>query len=418
MSKFIVHGGRPLVGTVTAQGAKNSALPILAATVLCGDNCCIHNCPDLSDVRTTCEILSLLGCDCTRQGNCTRVDSSGVNCHSINERLMCKMRSSIIFLGALLARCGRAEVYLPGGCELGSRPIDLHLSSLRMMGANITERGGALNCQTHGRLHGAYIDLPLASVGATENIILAAVLADGRTVIRNAAREPEIVDLCNFLRACGAHIEGDGQGMITVEGVDRLHGAEHTVIPDRIAAVTYLAAAAITGGCVEVKGCLPEHMHPVLSYFEQAGCLLQVTEHGVTLRAPKRLGRFELISTHVYPGFPTDAQPIMLAVSTVANGTSMFVENIFSGRYKYVDWLQKMGAHIRISERVAVVDGTDRLLPANVRATDLRGGAAVLLAALAAEGATTITDICHIDRGYDRIDHILNSLGADVKRVN
>lgn len=418
MSKFIVNGGRPLVGTVRAQGAKNSALPILAATVLCGERCTINNCPNLSDVRTTCEILSSLGCKCDQTGDCVEVDSSTLGGYAISEWLMCKMRSSIIFLGALLARCGRAEVYLPGGCELGSRPIDLHLSSLRMMGANITERGGAISCRLQGRLHGAYIDLPLASVGATENIIMAAVLADGRTVIRNAAREPEIVDLCNFLRACGAHIEGDGQGMITIDGVVRLHGAKHTVIPDRIAAVTYLAAAAITGGAVEVSGCLPEHMHPVLSYFEQAGCLLSLGEGSVTLHSPQKLHRFELISTHVYPGFPTDAQPIMLAVSTVADGTSMFVENIFSGRYKYVDWLQKMGARVRISERVAVVDGTDRLLPANVRATDLRGGAAVLLAALAAQGATTIDDICHIDRGYDRIDDILNSLGADVKRVN
>ena len=418
MSKFIVNGGRPVIGRVSIQGSKNAALPILAATLLCTGKSKICRCSELSDIDASVDILRSLGCQCTVDDKCVEVDSGRVCEYTVSECLMSRMRSSIIYMGALLARCGRAEVSFPGGCELGSRPIDLHLSSLRLMGAEIDESGGYLHCEAPHGLHGAYIDLPVASVGTTENIILAAVTAEGRTVIRNAAREPEIVDLCAYLRQCGAKIDGDGQGVIAIDGVGRLRGTEYSVMPDRIAAVTYLAAAAITGGDVEVYDCRPEHMYPVLSYFEQAGCDLTVTDSSVRLRAYDRPRRFEVISTHVYPGFPTDAQPIMLAVSTVADGTSMFVENIFSCRYKYADRLQKMGAHIRISERVAVVEGVERLHGAKVSATDLRGGAAVLLAALAAEDTTVIDNICHIERGYEHIDDILNSLNADVKRVN
>lgn len=417
MTKLLIEGGHRLHGTVHIHGAKNSALPLLAATVLVPGVCVIHNIPDLSDVAAAIAILEHLGCAVSREGHTVTVDASAVEREDIPDRLMREMRSSIVFLGAVAARTGAAAMTFPGGCELGPRPIDLHLAALRQLGLRIDEEGGHLRCTVGRRLRGCTISLAFPSVGATENILLAAVTAAGSTTILNAAREPEIVDLCAFLTACGADIRGAGEGTIRVEGVDRLHGCTHRVIPDRIETATYMAAAAVTGGSLVLKGVDFEHLRSLAPAFEEMGCQLTPWEGELLISAPTRLRRVKTVRTLPYPGFPTDAQALLMAMACVAEGTSVFIETVFESRYKQVGELMRLGANIKVEGRVAVVEGVPTLSAAPVECTDLRGGAALVLAALAADGVTEITNLYHLERGYEALPDCLCRTGAAIVRM-
>lgn len=417
MSKLLIHGPNHLEGEIAIHGAKNSTLPLMAATLLCEGQCVLHNCPNLSDVDTSLKILHHLGCRVERSGNDVTIDPTGANEFSIPDVLMREMRSSIVFLGAIISRMNRADLSFPGGCELGPRPIDLHLSSLRKMGVVINEDHGCLDCSVPDGIHGACINLSFPSVGATENIIIAAAKAQGTTIITNAAREPEIWDLADFLNSCGARIRGAGEGTIVIEGVKHLSGCEHLVIPDRIAAATYLTAAAITGSTLIISSVIPEHLAPVIPVFEEAGCKLELMQDKIRISAPNRLSRIKSVRTMPYPGFPTDAQAPVMAMATLAEGTSIFVENIFDSRYKHVGELMRLGANIKVEGRVAIVEGVRRLSGAPVEAADLRGGAALVVAGLAAQGTTEIIGLKHMDRGYESIETSLAQLGADVQRV-
>lgn len=416
MSKLIIRGGRKLGGEIRIHGAKNSTLPLMAATLVCGGQCILHNCPSLSDVDTSIKILRHLGCRVERYADTVIIDPVPAKNIDIPDSLMREMRSSIIFLGAIVSRMGRAILSFPGGCELGPRPIDLHLSSLRKMGIAIREDHGCLDCSVPGGIRGASINLSFPSVGATENIIIAAVLAKGETVVANAAREPEIVDLADFLNSCGAKISGAGSGTIAIEGVEKLTGCEHRVIPDRIAAATFLTAAAITGSTLTVGKIVSEHLAPVLPALEESGCKIDCKGDRIRISAPERLERIRNIRTMPYPGFPTDAQAPVMAMATVARGTSIFVENIFESRYKHVGELLRLGANIKVEGRVAVVEGVGHLSGAAVEATDLRGGAALVVAGLAAQGTTEVTGLHHLDRGYENMEKSLALLGADIQR--
>ncbi len=417
MSKLLICGGKRLCGEVRIHGAKNSTLPLMAASLVCGGKCVLHNCPSLSDVDTAVSILRHLGCAVERSGGTVCIDPLPADQSDIPDSLMREMRSSIIFLGAIVSRMGRAVLSFPGGCELGPRPIDLHLAALRKMGVVIDEDHGCLRCSVPDGIRGAGISLSFPSVGATENIIIAAVLAKGVTTIGNAAREPEICDLADFLNSCGARIRGAGESTIVIEGVRKLSGCEHRVIPDRIAAATYLAAAAATGSTLTVSSIVPEHLQPVFPALEESGCALRIGADSVRIAAPERLSRIKNVRTMPYPGFPTDAQAPMMAMASVADGTSIFVENIFESRYKHVDELLRLGANIKVEGRVAVVEGVKRLSGAAVEATDLRGGAALVVAGLAAQGETQVGGLHHLDRGYENIEKNLSSLGADIERV-
>ncbi len=416
MEGIIINGGRKLEGRINVHGSKNSSLPILAATVLIRGVCVLHNCPDLSDVRAAQRILEYLGCVVKRELSDLIVDASNIVRSDIPEKLMHEMRSSIVFLGSLLSRTGRAEMCAPGGCEIGLRPIDLHLTSLKLLGARINESRGKLFCGIKRPNRGGSITLSFPSVGATENIILFCAVSDGVTNIFNAAREPEIADLVNFLNSCGANIKIGSDGTITVIGVKKLHPCEHTVIPDRITAATYMAAVASCGGDVLVENTCADHMKAVLSAFEQTGCKLTSEKNSIRIKSDKRPEPIKNIRTMPYPGFPTDAQAPIMAVTSIAGGTSVIVENIFESRFKHVPQLMRMGANIRIEGRVAVIEGVERLYGANVEATDLRGGSALVVAALGAEGESLVTGTAHIDRGYERLEESLRSIGADIRR--
>ncbi len=416
MSKLVINGGRRLEGELTLHGAKNSALPLLAAAMLPSSPVILDRVPTLSDVHASAAILTHLGCTVHRDGDSMEIVPSPDCADHIPERLMREMRSSIVFLGAMLAKAGKARLCFPGGCELGPRPIDLHLQALRQMGVEVAEDGCALHCRAPKGLHGARIALSFPSVGATENVLLAAVLAKGQTVLSNAAKEPEIVDLCTFLNACGARIRGAGESVLHIEGVDRLIGCRYSVMPDRIEATTYLAAAAATGGSVTLNGAVPSHLTAVLSVFEEAGCTLHTSNAVIRLKAPARLSRVRVVRTMPYPGFPTDAQAPVMAMATVAAGTGVFIENIFDSRYKHVSELVRMGAQIKTEGRMAVVEGVPALHGAKVCCTDLRGGAALLVAGLAAQGTTEIGRLCHLDRGYVAPERMLTALGADIRR--
>jgi UDP-N-acetylglucosamine 1-carboxyvinyltransferase len=391
----------------------------MAAALLCCGEAALHSCPKLTDVYAASRILNCVGCKCSFSGNTAVIDSRSIDSTDIPESLMHEMRSSIIFMGAMLGRTGSCTVSVPGGCELGPRPIDMHLSALRKMNVDIRENGGAIVCRAHGgRAKGARITLAFPSVGATENVILCAVTADGETVINNAAREPEICDLCGFLRACGAEIRGDGGSSIVIHGKQQLHGCEYTIMPDRIAGATYLSmVAAAKGELILTNACIPE-MEPFLSVLEQTGCIISTFSGKIYLRSGTRLKAVkDRIRTMPHPGFPTDAQAVLMAALATAEGTSLFEENIFDCRYRHTDALVKMGADIQVMGKIAAVTGRERLHGANVEATDLRGGAAMVTAALCAEGRSEISRICHIDRGYEKMEEAVRLLGGDMRRV-
>ncbi len=417
MGQYIIEGGNRLSGNVKVQGAKNSALPILAATVAAGVPCVIHNCPDLSDIGCTVKILRSLSCDVRRNTTTVSVDSSRITSNEICDGLMREMRSSVIFLGALISATGEAVLSAPGGCDIGLRPIDLHLKAMQKLGVRVAENHGRIICSCK-KVKGAKITLSFPSVGATENIILASVKCSGVTTIINAAREPEIVDLAMFLNSCGARISGAGESTVIIEGVERLHSSQYAIMPDRIVACTYMAAAAVTCSSVIIEDVIPAHLVPVLSCFEQSGCRIEFAGNKLRITAPKRLSALETIRTMPYPGFPTDCQAIMMAVASVSNGVTLINENIFENRFKHVCQLNRMGADIRVHDKIAVVKGVDCLQGAFVNATDLRAGAALVIAGLCADGVTTVDSIHYIDRGYDSLEENLSSLGAKIRRIN
>ena len=411
MGEYIIEGGRALEGSLQIQGAKNSVLPILAATILHPGTSVLRRCPRLRDVDASVRILRHLGCRVDWEGDDLVVDAGDVSRWDVPDGLMREMRSSVIFLGAVLTRCGRAELSMPGGCELGPRPIDLHLSALRQLGAVIREGGGRLHGET-GDMRGRELTLALPSVGATENAILTACGCEGTTVIFNAAREPEIGDLQRYLQAIGHQVRGAGTSTIAVEGRSPTHDGVHTVMPDRIVAATYLAAVAAAGGEVELRGVDYRHLSTVTAALHEAGCAIHSTGDAVCLRSTGELRAIRPVRTAPYPGFPTDAQAVLMAALLRSRGATVFVENMFENRYRHVDELCRMGADIRVEGRVAVVCGVERLQGAAVRATDLRGGAAMVVAALAARGETRISAVEHIQRGYTDILGDLRRLGA------
>ncbi|WP_322183511.1 UDP-N-acetylglucosamine 1-carboxyvinyltransferase [Neglectibacter caecimuris] len=413
---IIIDGPAELSGEIDIQGAKNSTLPLLAAAVLCKGQTVLHNCPKLTDVDTAVRILEHLGCRCIREEDTLTVDNAMSGCE-IPHDLMRGMRSSIVFLGAIVSRCGEARLCFPGGCELGPRPIDLHLSALEKLGVEITESGGCLNCRAPHGVKGAYVSLAFPSVGATENVMLAAVCSEGTTVIANAAREPEISDLAAYLNRCGGRIYGAGESCVIIDGVKELYGSEHRVMPDRIVSATYMAAAAVTGGNITLKGVENTHILPMLSPFEESGCQVRQLGGALNLTAPCRLSAVKHIRTMPYPGFPTDAQPVVMSMAAVGKGTSIFVENIFENRYKHSSELQRLGANIKVEGKVAVVEGVERLTGAPVQAADLRGGAALVVAGLAAVGRTEVSGTEYIRRGYEDIAGKLADLGARIREV-
>ena len=414
MSYYVVQGGQTLRGSVPISGAKNSVLPILAATLLNGGRNVLHNCPDLRDVRSAIQILEHLGCKVSREGDTVTVDSTVVDRWDVPHELMREMRSSVIFLGPILARCGRARLSLPGGCDIGQRPIDLHLSALRKLGAVIREQGGDILCEASD-LQGRDIILSFPSVGATENTLLTATACSGVTRIINAAREPEIADLQEFLRKAGALVSGGGESVITVSGTTPRRDVEHTILPDRIEAATFLCATAACGGEVTLTGVEPEHVGTVIQCLRDGGCAVRSAGRTITLLAPQRLGSMPTVRTMPYPGFPTDSQAPLMAAACTAQGSALFIETIFENRFRHAAELQRMGADIRISGRTALVTGK-QLHGAQVRSTDLRGGAALVVAALAAQGESRVEDLTHIDRGYEHFAEKLTGLGAKIQR--
>lgn len=416
MDTYLISGGERLYGKLQIQSAKNAVLPLLAASVLTDEQVKIRGVPPISDVENMLRILTEVGAKVKRNGEYTVIDSSNAISHEIPARLTKELRSSVFMLGSVLTRFRRARISYPGGCDIGLRPIDLHLSGLKRLGVDIIEEGGFIECRAD-TLKGAEILLDFPSVGATENIILAAVKAEGMTVIRNAAKEPEIVDLQNFLNAMGAKVRGGGGGTVFVEGVKRLYGVEYTPIKDRIEAGTHLIAAAMCGGEIEVEGVQAENIAALLHKLRENGCKIHTKNDRIVLRSDGRLRAVDLVETMPFPGFPTDLQAQYSTLCSVALGTTLVVENLFETRYKFAAELKRMGADITVRDRTAVVRGVERLHGAKVLASDLRGGAALVLAGLAAEGDTTVLDVAHIDRGYADFEYKLKKLGAKIRRV-
>lgn len=417
MNKIIVRGGKRLSGKVKISGAKNAVLPIIAASILGTKGVSvIHDAPPLDDVITISKVLASLGIGITYNKEVIRVNAEHVSSCEAPYELIRKMRASFLVMGPLLARLGHARISLPGGCAIGTRPIDQHLKGFEAMGAKISLGQGYIEAKTEGRLQGAKIYLDVASVGATENIMMAAVLAEGTTVIENAAKEPEIVDLANFLNAMGAKVRGAGTGLIRIDGVEELHGAEHTVIPDRIEAGTYMIAAAITGGDLYLEGAIEDHLKPIISKLQEIGVTVESDENGIRVKVERLLKSVD-VKTLPYPGFPTDVQSQMMALLMVTDGTSLVNETVFENRFMHVAEFKRMNARIKVEGHTAVVTGNCKLVGSKVCATDLRAGAALVLAALAAEGETEITGIEHIDRGYIDIVGKLAAVGGDIKRI-
>ncbi len=414
MDRMVITGGIPLKGAVQASGAKNAALPILAATILSRDESVLSNVPTVVDVVTMGKLLGMLGCTIKTEGNHVVARCEQVRSTEAPYELVRTMRASVLALGPLVARWGEATVSLPGGCAIGSRPVNLHLAGLAKLGAEVSIDHGYIRAKAT-RLRGARIYCDVPTVTGTENLMMAATLADGTTVIENAAKEPEIVDLAAFLVKCGARIQGAGTDVITIEGVSSLHGADHEVIPDRIEVGTYLVAGVITKGDVTVEACRPQHVEAVTQKLREAGIEVEEGKEALRVRGRHRPKSTD-IKTGPHPAFPTDMQAQMVALMSVADGTSVVTENVFESRFMHVQELRRMGANIKVEGHNAVVTGMDRLTGAPVMASDLRASAGLVLAGLAAEGTTEISRIYHLDRGYERLEHKLRGLGASIWR--
>jgi len=416
MQKYMIVGGNRLQGKVRVSGSKNASLPILAASLLGTGESVIHEVPNLKDVRVMMEVMQSLGAGVRREGGTVCVDTKNIESFEVSEELMRKMRASNLVLGPLLTRFKKVTISHPGGCNIGTRPMDLHLKGLQRMGAEITEKYGFITAESEA-LCGAEVYMDMPSVGATENLMMAAVMARGTTLIKNAAKEPEIVDLQNFLNKIGANVKGAGTDVIKIKGVNSLGAAEHTVIPDRIEAGTFMVAAAITGGDVIVNNVIPEHFEAVTAKLREVGAEVVVNDDHVRVRGnpPYKSVDFRTLP---YPGFPTDMQPQIMALMAVSQGTSIITETIFENRFKHVSELRRMGADIKVEGQTTIIKGVPKLSGAVVEASDLRAGAALILAGLAADNGTVIENIEHIDRGYDRLEYKYTSLGARIIRVH
>lgn len=419
MEKLIVKGGNRLVGAVKTSGAKNAVLPIIAASILGTTPSHLDEVPMLEDVHTISEVLKCLGLsvECSPEKNVLDIDSTEITSYEAPYELVRTMRASFLVMGPLLARIGKARISMPGGCAIGARPIDIHLKGFEALGVKIEQGHGYIEASAPEGLKGTSIYFDFPSVGATENIMMAASLAEGTTILENAAEEPEIVDLANYLNKMGAKIRGAGTDTIRIEGVDKLHGADYTIIPDRIEAGTYMIAAAMTGGDVVVENVLPEHQKPLIAKLREAGAVVEEDIDKVRVIGQNPLKAVS-IKTLPYPGFPTDMQAQMMAMMVIAEGRSKVTETVFENRFMHVVELNRMGAQISTEGRSAVIDGPCKLTGCDVRATDLRAGAAMILAGLVAEGTTRIGDLHHIDRGYENIVAKLKKLGADIERVD
>lgn len=417
MGVFVIDGGIPLKGSVRVSGAKNAILPALAACLLTDGISVIKDVPNLEDVHTMCKLLTSLGAKIDFNINEKEIiaDTNNISEHTAPYELVNQMRASFLVMGPLLARKGKAKVSLPGGCAIGTRPVDLHLKGFSALSANINTGHGYVGAQVKGRLSGARIYLDFPSVGATENILMASVLAKGLTTIENAATEPEIVDLATMLVSMGANVNGAGTDTIRINGVDKLHPTEHSIIPDRIEAGTFMVAAAITGGDVLIENIMPEHLKPIIAKLRETGVEISEELGAIHVKGSKYIKAVD-IKTHPYPGFPTDMQAQMTSLLSRAEGTSMVVETIFENRFMHISELKRMGAHIKIDGRTAIIEGGTPLMGAQVKATDLRAGAALILAGLVAKKQTEISDIFHIDRGYEVLEEKLKALGAKISR--
>ena len=413
MEQYVIKGGNPLVGEVEIAGAKNAALAILAAAIMTDETILIENLPDVRDINVLLEAIAGIGAQVDRIDKSTvKINGSTIGDVSVDYEYIKKIRASYYLLGALLGKYKHAEVPLPGGCNIGSRPIDQHLKGFRALGADVDIMHGAIVAKAD-ELHGSHIFLDVVSVGATINIMMAASLAPGRTILENAAREPHVVDVANFLNSMGANIKGAGTDVIRIKGVEKLHRTEYSIIPDQIEAGTFMFAAAATGGDVTVKNVIPKHLEATTAKLEEIGCEVDA----VRVRAPKRLHRTH-VKTLPYPGYPTDMQPQIAVTLALAEGTSIVTESIFENRFKYADELSRMGANIKVEGNSAIIDGVKKLTGARVSAPDLRAGAALVIAGLAADGITVVDDIVYIQRGYENFEDKLRSLGAEIERVS
>lgn len=417
MSRYIINGGNKVEGRLSIRGAKNSVLPIMAAAILNESKSIINNIPNISDVHVMIDILKSIGCKAKYEDSTLYLDSSNIDITSVKEEYMKMLRSSIIVMGAMIGRFNDISISYPGGCSIGARPIDLHLDALKTLGVKITEEKGYIYCH-RDNLIGSTINLQFPSVGATENAILAAVKAKGTTIINNAAKEPEIEDLQEFLNSMGAKVNGAGTSCIQIEGVDKLHSVNHTIIPDRIAIGTYMIASAITGGNLEVDKVIKAHMDPIVKKLEEAGCIIEYKNKGLIMSPPKKIIPIDIVKTSPHPGFPTDMQSQLMTLLCLGKGTSVFHETIFENRFMHCDELIKMGANIiNITENICMVKGVDVLTGEKVKAMDLRGGAALVLAGLVAEGTTEVSSINYIERGYEDFEFILRNLGANIQKI-
>ena len=412
MSEYIIKGGRKISGEVTISGSKNAALPIIAASIVNKGKTTLYNVPNIHDTQMMFEILNKIGGKVTQKNNKIIIETSKINKYEIPEELMRQMRSSVIFAGSLVGRYKKATFSYPGGCDIGTRPIDLHLKAFEKLGINIQKNYGNISCICD-KITGEKIDLDFPSVGATENAILASCLGEGKTIITNAAREPEIIDLQNFLNKMGAKIKGAGSNKIEINGVKQLKDVSYNIMPDRIETGTFLCIAAMTGGSLKLKNADATHITPVINKLEESGCKIETYKNTIQIEGPKKLKAVD-IKTMPYPGFPTDMQSIFATTMTVAKGTSVIVENIFENRYKYTQELVRMGAKIKVEGKTAVIKGVRKLYGANVKATDLRGGASVVMAGIAAKGITKVENIEYILRGYEKFDKKLQNIGVDI----
>lgn len=417
MDQYIIKGGNPLVGEVEIAGAKNAALAILAAAIMTDDTILIENLPDVRDINVLLEAISEIGAKVDRINRSTvKINGSTIQDISVDYEYIKKIRASYYLLGALLGKYKKAEVPLPGGCNIGSRPIDQHLKGFRALGAQVDIINGAIVAKAD-QLHGSHIFLDMVSVGATINIMMAASMAPGRTIIENAAREPHVVDVANLLNCMGANIKGAGTDVIRIKGVEKLHGTEYSIIPDQIEAGTFMFAAAATRGDITVKNVIPKHLEATTAKLEEIGCEVEEFDDAVRVVASKRLRRTH-VKTLPYPGYPTDMQPQIAVTLALAQGTSIVTESIFENRFKYADELTRMGANIKVEGNTAIIDGVSKLSGARVSAPDLRAGAALVIAGLAAEGITIVDDIVYIQRGYENFEQKLRGLGAEIERVS